>query len=95
MRTFIEGFGLCNCFLGRDFSLLDEGDDDKDGWRQSFPCLKEPRSFRCCLEQVNQEAFEAFHLSHDKMGAIELSTKNIPGETVAFNGFCINYFQTI
>ena len=59
--------GIASCNLVNDYV-------------NSYPCLKEPRSFRGCLEQVNQEAFEAFHLSHDKMGAIELSTKNIPGE---------------
>ena len=66
-------------YVGKDFSLLNEGDDLKDGWRASYEYLKEPRSFRACLEQVNQEAFEAFHMSHENMGAIELYTKSIPG----------------
>ena len=70
-------------YVGKDFSLLNEGDDLKDGWRASYEYLKEPRSFRACLEQVNQEAFEAFHMSHENMGAIELYTKSIPGNILS------------
>ena len=65
--------------LGRDFSLLNDGDDTKEGWRSAFERLKEPRSFRACLEQINQEGYEAFRMSHGNMGKIQLETGNIPG----------------
>merc|ERR1712098_910997 len=65
--------------INKDFSLLTT-EDEKAGIVsiQKYKLIKEPRSFRACLEQVNSEAFEAFRMAHKNMGAIQMMTERIP-----------------